>query len=97
MTDPVKEPLLCSAKDTGIVTLPRVSSLLPERPDTDVTTSPEHRLLITINILPLLFIDFEQKLQNQYFHTNLFFFEILIDLIFFDFLIDFEIMNLLIF
>ena len=32
-----------------------------------------HRLLITINILPLLFIDFEQKLQNQYFHTNLFF------------------------
>ena len=34
---------------------------------------PEHRLLITINILPLFFIDFEQKLQNQYFHTNLFF------------------------
>ena len=34
---------------------------------------PEHRLLITINILLLLFIDFEQKLPNQYFHTNLFF------------------------
>ena len=72
----------------------------PDEGESFVSENPEHRLLITINILPLLFIDFEQKLQNQYFHTNLFFvffFEILIDLIFFDFLIDFEIMNLLIF
>ena len=60
---------------------------------------PEHRLLITINILPLIFIDFEQKLQNQYFHQNVFldFFGILIDLIFFDFHIDCETMILLIF
>ena len=50
------------------------SKILPADEQVYVLKDPEHRLLITINILPLLFIDFEQKLQNQYFHTNLFFF-----------------------